>query len=326
MKKNEKFKKDIIALYEGLKDIFGFKKNNINLVLILVIITLAFVSGVLVNNVSGTIRKHTSNFQNTSDQKPQTDQEKLIKIQNNVIRKGYIFSVQWGDLGKKMVADGVIDKKKLAKAVVGSDSLPVELDRYLTDSQNQIEINQQNAQFWIDVLWALGLSNNNSVLTTGPMVENQTANFASTGGYTLGTKKAMDLYAKSSYIQLSDVQQNEVEEIAGNIYRPCCGNSTVFPDCNHGMAALGLIELMVSQNIARDNIYKTVLVFNTYWFSQTYLDTAYYFQQNGRNYEQVSAKELLSKTFSSAEGSEVIHKKVGNLPWPALASGGSCGA
>ena len=42
-----------------------------------------------------------------------------------------------------------------------------------------------------------------------------------------------------------------VEEIAGNIYRPCCGNSTAFPDCNHGMAMLGLIELMVSQKFLK---------------------------------------------------------------------------
>ena len=89
---------------------------------------------------------------------------------------------------------------------------------------------------------------------------------------------------------------------------------------------LGLIELMVSQNFSKDDVYKTVLAFNTYWFPQTYLDTAYYFKQNGRDYTKTSAKELLSKTFSSAMGAEVVHKKIGQVNWPALNSGGSCGA
>ena len=30
-------------------------------------------------------------------------------------------------------------------------------------------------------------------------------------------------------------------KIAKGIYRPCCNNSTYFPDCNHGMAMLGLL-------------------------------------------------------------------------------------
>ena len=42
--------------------------------------------------------------------------------------------------------------------------------------------------------------------------------------------------------------------------------------------------------------------------------------------DKIPAKELLSKTFSSAMGAEVINKKVGQLDWPALKGGGSCGA
>jgi len=28
-----------------------------------------------------------------------------------------------------------------------------EIDKYFEDGQNKIEVNPQNAQFWVDVLW-----------------------------------------------------------------------------------------------------------------------------------------------------------------------------
>ena len=136
----------------------------------------------------------------------------------------------------------------------------------------------------------------------------------------------MDIYAKYQYITLSEKQQKIVEEIAGNIYRPCCGNSTAFPDCNHGMAMLGLIELMVSQNFSKEEIYKTALAFNVYWFPQTYLDIAYHSDRAGHDYSRKSPKELLSKTFSSGMGYAVIKKEIGEVQWPLLNSGGRCGA
>jgi hypothetical protein len=45
-------------------------------------------------------------------------------------------------------------------------------------------------------------------------------------------------------IPLTAEQQALVEEVAAEIYRPCCNNSTLFPDCNHGMAMLGFLELL----------------------------------------------------------------------------------
>src|SRR3989344_3919732 len=256
------------------------------------------------------------------------DNVKLQALTNKVFpQNGYVFNLQWKDLGKRMVDDGVIDEKKLAKSLVGDQPMPAQLTKYLDGSSQKIELNESNSHFWVNVLWALGLANKNEILESGPMVQNgNTANFASTGGYTIGQKQPMDIYNKYFYINLTDKQQRQVAEIASNIYRPCCGNSTAFPDCNHGMAALGLIELMVSQNKSTDEIYKTVLAFNSYWFAQTYLDIAYYFDKNERDYSKVPAKEILSKTFSSAMGYQVIRKKVGTISWPSLKSGGSCGA
>ena len=178
----------------------------------------------------------------------------LVKLQEKVFpASGYTFQVSWGDLGKKMVEDGVIDEKKLAQALTGKDELPQQFKKYLDDSDQKIELNQGNAQFWVDVLWGLGLANKNDILEKGEMMASGNAsNFASTGGWTIGVKKPMDIYSKHTYINLSAGQQIMVEEIANGVYRPCCGNSTAFPDCNHGMAALGLIELMVSQGFSKD--------------------------------------------------------------------------
>lgn len=253
----------------------------------------------------------------------------LAVLQEQVIpQKGFKFKIKWGDLGKKMIEDGVIDEKKLAQAISGTDSLPQNVERYMKGNVSEIEVNAENAQFWVDVLWGLGLANKNKILDEGPMIttNGSAANYASTGGYTLGQVDPMQLYSKFSYINLSDQQQKVVQEIADGVFRPCCGNSTAFPDCNHGMAALGLIELMVSQGKSKDEIYKTVLAFNSYWFPQTYLDVAYHFKKAGRDYVQVPASQILSKTFSSAMGYQAIRREVGQLAWPVLKGAGSCGA
>ncbi|KKR77074.1 MAG: hypothetical protein UU21_C0001G0128 [Candidatus Levybacteria bacterium GW2011_GWA2_40_8] len=298
-------------------------KNRIEFLLIFLIVIASFLFGVLSSKL--VLLKENGNTQTSQDTQQAED---LTILQNKVLKDKYVFKIVWKDLGKKMVQDGVIDKAKLAQAVTGEDKLPKEFEKYFDGKQDKIELTLENSRFWVDVLWGLGLANKNAVLEEGEMMaEGDASGFASTGGWTLGKlEDAMNYYSKYSYINLSEKQQETVVEIAGNIYRPCCGNSTAFPDCNHGMAMLGLIELMVSQNFSENEIYKAALAFNTYWFPQTYLDTAYYLKQNGRDYEEVSPKELLSKDFSSAMGYQTTSENVGSVEWPALGSGGSCGA
>lgn len=323
-KENSNVQEDSIAPQGNLLKIPVLKLDKFILILLLAVTFLLGAASNQIYNSSKTKAVSDKTIVASDSSKPD-----LAKIEDKILPKQVSVNVKWGDLGKKMADDGVIDKKKLAQAVTGSDQLPGEYEAYFTENQGKIELTPQNAHVWLDILWGLGLANKNKLLDEGPMQdlsEGNPENFASTGGYTLGQGDAMTYYSKFSYIQLNDKQQDLVKEIASGIYRPCCGNSAAFPDCNHGMAMLGLIELMVSQNRPKQEIYDTALAFNTLWFPQTYLDIAYHFEKAGRNPKGVPSQELLSNTFSGGQGYSVIKKEVGDLAWPSNKSGGSCGA
>jgi len=242
--------------------------------------------------------------------------------------EGYTVNINWGDTGIKLVEAGGIDMNKYRENY--SDPQYTELLNYLTENKNEgITITPQNAYFWVNTLWALGLTQQSDVLTKGIMgteYKDQVVNFASTGGWTLGTRDAASLYSSSKIIPLTQEQQDLVTKVSANIYRPCCGNPTSFPDCNHGMATLGLLELMASQSAAEDEMYKASLAFNSYWFATTYVDLAYYFQtEKGLVWDKVDPKEVLSAEYSSAPGYQTIKKQIGNIPGTENV-GASCAA
>lgn len=250
----------------------------------------------------------------------------LSKIDTEVLpAQGYDIPIPWGDLGPQLVSLGVIDLDKFKSTV---NPTPEQID-ILTQSSNQnIKINLQNSQFVVDVLWALGLAQKSLAFTEGPMgseYKKDTPNLSSTAGWSLARGDAMTHLGQHEIIPLSDAQQQQVKLIAQNVFRPCCGNSTWFPDCNHGMAALALIELMVAKNIPETEIYKYVLQFNSFWFTQNYLTLATYFARQGISWNQVDAKLALSETYSSGVGASEISKKVGPLPNQPK-GGGGCGA
>ncbi|MFH1391884.1 MAG: hypothetical protein ABIH20_06235, partial [Candidatus Diapherotrites archaeon] len=192
-------------------------------------------------------------------------------------------------------------------------------------SEENITFTHENKLFNLNMLWALGLVNENPILTEGKISEYENkGRFASTGGWTLGTKPGGELLATAKIIELTPEQQEIVEEVASNVYRPCCGNSTAFPDCNHGMAALALAELMASQGATKEQIYDALLVANSYWFTQTYVNTAAYFEQQGETWNEVDSKEVLGEQYSGYNGSVKIRKSLENIP-TIESAGGSCG-
>ena len=88
---------------------------------------------------------------------------------------------------------------------------------------------------------------------------------------------------------------------------------------------MGLSSLWFRKNFSKEEIYKTALAFNVYWFPQTYLDIAFHFDKAEQDYSKKSPKELLSKTFSSAMGYQTIREKLGDIKWPALQGGEAVG-
>lgn len=239
---------------------------------------------------------------------------------------GIELPVAWGDMGPRLIELGVIDEAKFKKAV---SLTPEEEIILIKGSDKKITITKDNSQFVVDMLWALGLAQKSAVYEDGPMgkeYKKEAGNFSSTGGWSLARGSAMNYLNRFDLIKLTPEQQKKVGEIAQNVYRPCCGNSTWFPDCNHGMAALAIIELLVAENMDEATIYRKILGFNSFWFADTYLYVATHFARQGIQWKDVDAKVALSKDYSSAQGAQAIMKKVGPLPWKPNQQGGGCGA
>lgn len=217
-------------------------------------------------------------------------------------KEGYTLPIKWGDLGVKLVQLGVIDLEKFKKLY--GENKPSELQRLEKPSEAFITITSENQRFLVTVLWGLGLANKNPLLDKA-LAERGTErmmSLASTGGWTLGTKPAVELYGKLDIIRLTPEQQELVAELAQSIYRPCCNNSTAFPDCNHGAALLGLIELMAANGFSREDIWKASLRFNAFWFPQYYVKTALLFELRGVDWEAVDPREVLGLRYSSLSG------------------------
>lgn len=232
----------------------------------------------------------------------------------------------WGNLGAQMISAGVIDGSQFEAIYAAQGGLNDSDKRLLEDMQNgNLKITNQNSGIILNLLWALGLGNKNPILENGPMTDSRYGGadkFASTGGWTLAKGSAMDHFSKHSFIVLTSEQQALVEKVSQNIYRPCCNNSTYFPDCNHGMAMLGLLELLASQNASEEQMYRVALQVNSLWFPDQYATIAKYLESKGLNLQNVAAKEILGINYSSGSGYAKIQSYV--LPEPNQ-GGGSCG-
>lgn len=228
--------------------------------------------------------------------------------------KGFEINATYADLGPKMLQMGVIDLEKF-KAIYqqGGQPLTQEQEEILTRGlDKKIKISQDNSYFLLNFFWAFGLGNKTRILTEGDMVkygEGQLGNFASTGGWTLSKSDAMDYYSKRALIPLTLGQEDLVNSVSSNIYRPCCNNSTAFPDCNHGMALLGVLELMAASGAGEPEMYEAAKYINAFWFPNNYYDIALYFKnKEGKDYRDVDARLVLGKDISSAQGAQMVKK------------------
>ena len=232
--------------------------------------------------------------------------------------KGVVLPVKWNDVLVKAVDAGAIDLNKYKASLknYGTKLTPEHEKLLLEGSGENISFTPENAYFNLNMLWAIGLVNENPILTKGKISEygDKKAYFAATGGWGLGKKTGGELLASAKIITLTPEQQEIVEEVAASTYRPCCSNPTAFPDCNHGMAALALAELMASQGATKKQIYDALLVANSYWFTQTYVDIAEYLEEDGKDFSKIDAKELLGYDYSSQNGFSKIRNSLKNIP------------
>ncbi len=245
--------------------------------------------------------------------------------------EGYQLPVRYGDLGPRLVKSGAINYEAFAGIYkdAGNPLTQAQVDILRRGSKEQVIITARNAHFLLNFFWAVGVANKNPILTNGAMVQysgGRIESYASTGGWTLGTKPVTEIYASLDLIPLTPEQQARVDEVASAVYRPCCDNPTIFPDCNHGMAMLGLLELLASQNASVDDMFQAAKHVNAFWFPQQALETAIYLKANQDvDFGRADARLVTGKDLFSASGSNRVYTSLqssGLLPKVPGGNGG----
>jgi hypothetical protein len=245
--------------------------------------------------------------------------------------QGFQSRIKTGDSIVQLVREGVVDKSKFETLYANGGGLPPEFrDILISPSEQPIHLSLQNAVFYVNLLWPLGLSNFMAGNELSPVNGESLMNFASTGGWNLGREANGGAYFnKVRVVELTPEQVALVIRVAESSYRPCCDNSTFFQDCNHGSALLGLFELGASQGLTEDQLYREAVAFNSFWFSDNYLQNALYFKAvKGVDWPNVDAKTVMGKEFSSASGNGRIRAEVAKIPDlipKQQRQGGSCG-
>lgn len=274
----------------------------------------------------------TSGSEITSNPDDIQDEIEEISRQINPL-DGYSLPVTYSNIGPDMLTAGAIDYDKFLQVYdrAGRPLSDAQKEILTQGSDKRIIFNNENAYFLLNYFWALGLVNNNPILTEGPMMQygpEEVGRFASTGGWTIGAKPATDLYASTHILTLTSEQQSRLERVAQNIYRPCCNNPTHFPDCNHGMAMLGMLTLLASEDASETELYDAAKYANAFWYPQQYFELALYFNAvDGQEFAKVDSQKVVSGDFSSGSGFSNVHQYLitNGLLEQAPGSGNSCG-
>jgi hypothetical protein len=259
--------------------------------------------------------------------------EKGSVISQISIPDSYTLPVSFEDIGPQLLEVGAIDYDRFVQVYkqAGQPLSQAQLKILSEGSDGPITIDWDNAYFLLNFFWAVGLANQNPILEEGAMMqygEDEVGRFASTGGWTIGAKPATELYSSAPIITLNPEQQARLEEVASGVYRPCCDNHTAFPDCNHGMAMLGLLELMASQDASADEMFEAAKYANAFWFPQQTREAALFFKAaKNQDFAEVDAREMVGPAFSSGSGFRGLHQWLADngLLEQAPNGGTSCG-
>ena len=301
------------------------EKNNPYAIPIAIVIAGAMLSGSWLYISQNPLNK----ISEEKNQKIATAQNVIISALEEAVlpSTGVVLPVSWGDLGAKLVSVGAIDANRF-KAIYEERGIFTDEYENLLFGQDggKLKITKDNAGYLLNLFWALGLASKNPILDSGEMANPRyggAQNFASTAGWTMAQDNPMTHYSRHKFFNLTPEQQALVEKVSKGIYRPCCGNSTHFPDCNHGMAMLGLLELMASRGVGEADMWQAALAVNSYWFPDTYLTIATYEKNRGIEWQDVQPQEILGVNYSSGSGYTRIASQVAQ---PQQRGGGNgCG-
>ncbi len=282
------------AMSASISPSSGFQKL-LPAVLLFVLFIFVYQVGNMYAQNTGNARGETSGNILTTEDGRKIDIEEVI--QKVTPDEGFQTQVRWGDVVPKMIETGVLDPQKLEtilKNRYGQEMKP-EWRAVLAGEDIPLSIDNDNAVFMMYMLWAMAKHNQNQILADSPIAkyfEN----------YDIGVGRAG--YNDTPLLALNPEQQALAKRVAENAYRPCCGNSTAVPDCSHGYSALGLVQLMASQGFSEEEIFDTFVKFNSYWFPETYIKNALYFEiTEGLSWEDVDKKLVAGKEYSTLRGS-----------------------
>lgn len=274
----------------------------------------------------------TSAASGTTPARPVTPTPDSLVQMTDVMPDHTDLGISFGDAVVNMVRGGAIDKDKFIQLYASRQPLSAkEKQLFDTPSRQSIVINQRNAGLLLNLFWPLGIANRSAVLSKGPLgtqFKDDVGSLASTGGWTLGKLEGGKLVNSLSLVSLTSAQEATVMDIAQHIYRPCCNNPTAMPDCNHGAAMLGFIELAVSQGMSTEQVYRKALLLNAYWFPQNYMEIATYLKaKQAKAWQDVDPKQVLGATYSSGRGFGAVDTELQAMGLlPKVNGGGGCGA
>ncbi len=210
----------------------------------------------------------------------------------------------FGDSIPRLVEAGAIDREKFLESHERRGPVPEWVSRTLDGKPQELILSVENAPYNLNLLWPLGLATKTAFNDDSPILGDDLPNFASTGGWTLGRENNGATYFNAvETLALTPSQSDTVHRLAGNVFRPCCGNSTFFQDCNHGSAMLGLMELAAARGRNPAEILSLAKTANGFWFPQQYVELALFFDAvEGYSWDEAPADRILSAEFSSGRG------------------------
>ena len=85
---------------------------------------------------------------------------------------------------------------------------------------------------------------------------------------------------------------------------------------------LGLFGIDGLAGRDEEQMYRTALIVNSYWFPDTYITIAKYLKSLGKDWSAAVPKEILGYNYSSGPGYQKLLEKIEN---PEIKGGGGCG-